>query len=106
MHWRRWASSTNLRLVPEYKTALHLAANDFPAGLEEGPLCLDVVAQFSPSGSRCISTPGQDGDEGVWSVGTPWCEAELMDAATRVGHPFDGSPDLPDDVTRTIFVIW
>ena len=38
-------------------------------------------------------------------VEVPLTEAEFMDAVTRVGHPFLGPPDLPDDVTMTIFAM-
>ena len=95
--------SSSGRMVPEDKTVLHLAATEFRAGLEKR--CPSPLVAAALAGAPCISTPGEDGDEGAWSLGIPWSEAKFMEVATTVGHPFDGSRDVPDDVTRTISVM-
>ena len=50
------------------------------------------------SGARCLITPENVGDGGVWKVGLPWSEEEFLTLADKVGHPFDGPPVLPDGV--------
>ena len=54
-------------------------------------------------GARCLTTPENVGDGGVWKVGLPWSEEEFLTVADKVGHPFDGPPVLPDGVVRAVF---
>ena len=55
------------------------------------------------SGARCLTTPENVGDGGVWKVGLPWSEEEFLTVADKVGQPFDGPPVLPDGVVRAVF---
>ena len=66
---------------------LHLPGCDFPKGLSNG---MKVPGSLvgGHSGARCLITPENVGDGGMWKVELPWSEEEFLTVADKVGHPF------------------